>query len=733
MKMSRNKMKAGLRAKLFAVIFILVVIAVTAFAVYSIFQFSQFWNLIYDSNMEQDKIISETTNKSMLDYTVDRLQRQVESGADLVDAQFWSMKHDLELLALDVKDVFENPQNYMEKEVKEPDNADAGRLVCQLLYSSDAVKNDEQSLSLIRKIANFEPHMKGIIKEIDWLHDVGVALPEGVTIVCDRHPEDKTDENGRPLYYDPRKKANYNGTVENRKAYFAPMDYDEHHGAYKLSVGVPVYVNGELEAIVGGSRLLSDMGKMISRVGDDISTDSFICLLDDRGDVIFSELKEGDLAYDEDLHNNVFKSSNAELVGFAKKTGKDKKGIETLMIDGKKVYLSYAPLPTVGWTMLLGMPEESMEEPAKGLVAKVDRITEETLDKSSRMSQRARNMLLLQAAILILLSVVTSLRYSRKLVEPIKQLKDAGVRFIEREDTGLEHTHDFFGELNLHTGDEIEDLWKTMRDLERNIANSMHELKDATAEKERIGTELSVAARIQSDMLPKIFPPFPERDEFDLFSLMKPAKEVGGDFYDFFLTDEDHLCLVMADVSGKGVPAALFMMISRTLLKNLALSERKLSPGRVLFEANNKLFENNEECMFVTVWIGYVTISTGELIWANGGHEYPAICRKGGNFEIIEDKHGPGLGTFENMEFEENELRLEPSDILFLYTDGIPEAENTDEEFFGMERMLVSLDKCRGKEDPEEMAALIREEVGLFAGDREQFDDITMTFFVYRG
>ncbi|MBQ7463984.1 MAG: SpoIIE family protein phosphatase, partial [Lachnospiraceae bacterium] len=402
-------------------------------------------------------------------------------------------------------------------------------------------------------------------------------------------------------------------------------------------------------------------------------------------------------------------------------------------LDGEETYLAYAPLETVGWTMLVGVSKETLRQPSKELVAHVDEITYETLDRTKMMSENLKYALLLIAAGLIFLSVFTSLRYSRKLVRPIRVLKNAGVRFIEREDIGLKYTQDFFGDLNLYTGDETEDLWLTMRDLEQNFRTSMQKLEGITAEKERIDTELSIAARLQSDMLPKVFPAFPERQDFDLFAFMKPAKEVGGDFYDFFLTDDDHLALVMADVSGKGVPAAMFMVVARTMIKNLSLSEGCESPGRILETVNNNLCENNDECMFVTVWLGCITLSTGELKWASAGHEYPALCRTGGNFELIKDIHGPGLGTFEDIAFEEQSITLGKGDLLFLYTDGIPEATDEGGNIFGTERMTEALDKSREEKGLRDMASSVKSSVDAFVKDTPQFDDITMMMFEYRG
>lgn len=242
-------------------------------------------------------------------------------------------------------------------------------------------------------------------------------------------------------------------------------------------------------------------------------------------------------------------------------------------------------------------------------------------------------------------------------------------------------------------------------------------------EKERIGAELNVATQIQASMLPCVFPAFPEYEEFDIYASMNPAKEVGGDFYDFFLVDPDHLALVMADVSGKGVPAALFMMITKTLLKNAAQSG--LGPGAVLETVNNQLLENNEAGMFVTVWLGIYEISSGKLTAANAGHEYPAIKRADGSFTLFKDRHGFVMGGMEDVTYREYDLELHAGDILFLYTDGVAEATSKEKELYGTDRMLHALNQ-RENADAKELLLAVRTDIDLFVGEAEQFDDITM-------
>ena len=250
------------------------------------------------------------------------------------------------------------------------------------------------------------------------------------------------------------------------------------------------------------------------------------------------------------------------------------------------------------------------------------------------------------------------------------------------------------------------------------------------AERERIGNELHMASQIQLSMLPHKFPPFPDRPEFGIFASMTPAREVGGDFYDFFLVDDDHLCMIMADVSGKGVPAALFMMASKIILANNAMVGK--SPAEVLTDTNAAICSNNPKEMFVTVWLGILEISTGKLTAASAGHEYPALKRPDGGFGLVKDKHGIVVGGMDGVKYKEYELLLEPGSKLFLYTDGVPEATDANEEMFGTDRMLAALNEAPDA-PPETILSRVRGAVDAFVKDAEQFDDLTMLCVEYKG
>lgn len=245
-----------------------------------------------------------------------------------------------------------------------------------------------------------------------------------------------------------------------------------------------------------------------------------------------------------------------------------------------------------------------------------------------------------------------------------------------------------------------------------------------------VKAELNTATQIQHGMVPSIFPAYPERKEFDIHAAMYTAKEVGGDFYDFFLIDENHLAMVIADVSGKGVPAALFMMASKILIGDRTLMGG--TPSEVLDFVNKRICSNNQAEMFVTVWLGILDIKTGKVIAANAGHEYPVIRKKGGKFEILKDKHGFVVGGMDFVKYTDYEFTLNEGDSLFVYTDGIPEANNIDEELFGSERMLDALN-MNPDASSKDIIANVKNEVDKFVGDAEKFDDLTMLCIKYKG
>ncbi len=317
----------------------------------------------------------------------------------------------------------------------------------------------------------------------------------------------------------------------------------------------------------------------------------------------------------------------------------------------------------------------------------------------------------------------------RQVVRPIDLLTQATGAFIQNNEAELAEGTATVNVPAIRTGDEVELLANSFRQMEEDMISYIRSFMEITAEKERIGAELNVATQIQADMLPRIFPAFPDRAEFDIYATMDPAKEVGGDFYDFFLVDDDHLAVVIADVSGKGVPAALFMVIAKTLIKNHA--QNKDTPGEVFTQTNEQLCEGNDAGLFVTAWMGILEISTGKFIYVNAGHNPPLLKHADGCFEWLKSRPGFVLAGMEGSRYRENVLELTPGDTLYLYTDGVTEATNASQELFGEDRLLAALNEEPGL-PVNQLLPKIKGQIDSFVGEAEQFDDITMLGLSYR-
>ena len=370
----------------------------------------------------------------------------------------------------------------------------------------------------------------------------------------------------------------------------------------------------------------------------------------------------------------------------------------------------------------------TMMVPLKGSDGKVKALlcVQRQMDILARMRNSFISKIIITLICLVIIVIlVQSIFLHRTLLRPLKLISGEATRFSTENTVSQKKLTESISNI-----DEIGMLAGSVDRMEEQIQEYIDNITRAAAEKERVSTELDMATRIQESMLPSDYPAFPDRDEFDIFAKMTPAKEVGGDFYDFFLVDDDHLCVVMADVSGKGIPAALFTMASKIILKNNAVMGK--TPAEILKDTNNSICANNQLDMFVTVWLGILEISTGKLVAANAGHEYPVLKAPDRKYELIKDKHGFVIGGMSGMRYKEYELTMKPGSKLFLYTDGIPEATNAKEELFTNERMLNALNE-NPDADTKQTLLNVRIAVDEFVQDAEKFDDLTMLCLEYKG
>ena len=327
-----------------------------------------------------------------------------------------------------------------------------------------------------------------------------------------------------------------------------------------------------------------------------------------------------------------------------------------------------------------------------------------------------------------LASIVSMLLLRRYVIRPVKRLALSTKTFVPEED-GI-YSPEKICRDEIRSNSEIGELSRDIRAMQESIVENTAHLARMTAEKERVSTEMKLAAEIQANALPCDFPAFPGRTEFSLCASMTPARKVGGDFYDYFLIDNDHLALVVADVSDKGVPAALFMMVSKALIKTQLLNG--YDPATALDRVNQQLCGWNAAQMFVTVWAAVLEISTGKGLACNGGHMNPGLRRAGGEFGLIEYPHDLLVGVLKSARYHNREFELHPGDCLFVYTDGVTEATSESGKRFGNGKLTEALNACK-KGGPEEILRTVKNALDAFVGNAGQFDDLTMMCFEYKG
>ncbi|MDA8106906.1 MAG: SpoIIE family protein phosphatase [Nitrospiraceae bacterium] len=368
--------------------------------------------------------------------------------------------------------------------------------------------------------------------------------------------------------------------------------------------------------------------------------------------------------------------------------------------EGRETWACYAPVPSTGWSLAVLFPKEE-------LYSDVNR-----LKITAGLLAAAGIFMLSFVIVLISRSISRPLRAMAKATEEMARGNlDAPVPVVKSRD-------------------EVGILAESFRQMGESLKKYIRDLTETTAAKERIESELSIAHDIQMSILPKTFPAFPDRKEFDIYAFIEPAREVGGDFYDFFFIDDTHLCFVIADVSGKGVPSALLMAETKTLIKVTAMESK--SPDQILYSVNNELCRDNDTGMFVTIFVGILDTATGEVLYSNGGHNPPLTIGRDGKAEFLRVSPGLVAGVWENFEYVTGRLVLKEGETLFMYTDGVTEAMNPADELFSEERLLHSLMALSAKPIGE-MLGRLTEEIIFFAQGAPQSDDITMMALKFTG
>ena len=718
----RRVIFGSIRNKIFILILITVALFAAAFFLATGYQNKQLATLNAETAQEQRSNIAKTTEQEMTRVISSDLLRETDLESMITDKMFKDAKARVALLGEYATGIFAAPEKYPPKEWSGPDASNDGKLAAQVILADDVNPDDPALQTAVGLIANMSDLM---ISECDTFNtdNAYVALPEGAFLTVSRSAASWFREDGSQLSYDARSRFWYKQAVEAGKLIFTDVETDANTGELSLVCAMPVYgPDGELRAVIGTDLFLSKMQETIN--ASEKNGGGYHMVVNQDGHVIVSSLEDSEFqTQTSEEAEDLRRSKNTDLAVFVNNALAGKRNVKLVHLKDGNYYMAAAPVETAGWALICVFDEDEVTAPGRALQAQYAETQERaTAGYKEKSTQSTKIMILSLAALLALLSGI-ALWQGKRIVRPLNTMTQH-ISEIKGEN------REFKMEDTYRTGDEIEILANSFADMSRTTIEYIDQVRTVTAEKERIGAELNMAARIQNSMLPHIFPPFPERDEFDLYASMDPAKEVGGDFYDFFLVDEDHLCVVIADVSGKGIPAALFMMVSKLIVQSYALLGQ--NPGEILTSANDAICSNNQAEMFVTVWVGILEISTGKLTAANAGHEFPALMRAGGEFELFQDKHGFVIGGLEGVKYKQYELQLEPGDKLFVYTDGVAEATDAKEELFGTDRMLKALNEAKDQ-GPKELLHSVRQSIDQFVQDAEQFDDLTMLCVAYRG
>ncbi|MBR3458124.1 MAG: SpoIIE family protein phosphatase, partial [Selenomonadaceae bacterium] len=588
---------------------------------------------IYDARqetMETGRHMGVAAGESMERVIVHQGQKRLSAvakeKAHVVDRELRTLKEDTEYVALMMERMLSRPEGHPSRSLKSAENGTIARAEAYI-YLSPGVRSPEARAAFaseLDKVSGIADTLENMARSYEGYQGyVVVASKKGYMFSADMLPPEQ-----EYVYYPEEAFSTF--VPQERPWYQKPMQagkstvgdiYVSVEGFPSLSYGMPYRDGKEFAGVANITLSLQSLYQSMTDKGLSASDINFI--LNDKGEVVLSSEKEGVLAAD-DSHRDLRQSSEGSLVEKAKSMVAGHNGVVSLTLNGERYYLAYEPIPSMGWSLGTMVKAGDIIAPAQEARASV-RAEAEDFAVSMEAFFR-RNLWEMEAILLVILAVLAeaSQLAAERFVQPILALTE-GVRDIARGNLDKK--------LDIRTGDEIEELSDSVNHMAGELKDYMANVARVTADKQRIATELSLASGIQEGMLPTVFPKVTDGSSYEIFATMEAAKSVGGDFYDFYGLDKEHLAITMADVSGKGVPAALFMMISKTILKNNALMAAHANPAvkvdwaAIMELSNRQLCENNEEMMFVTVFFGVMNIKTGEFVYANGGHNAPLLGR----------------------------------------------------------------------------------------------------------
>lgn len=664
---------------------------------------------------------AENSQEALIQRAKLALEQTAFDKANELDENLGKVKKDVIILSNMMTNIASNPEEYHSRNIFEPSKNDIDKITAQLLFSSEVV---DKSSPILRQEIGLTANIQDFLIQINTNSNViissYVASKNGFTIMVDRFAGRKFQNSDiNPDFYNATSRPWYIQAKKEDKTIFTDIVIDALGGGPCIICATPYYANGQFAGVVGMGTFLDNINEIIlnTKIGDN----GFGFVINKQGQIIASPHTTGDLITGINNIKDLRQSTNTSLADAVQKIINEKAGLTEANIDGKDYYLAYAPMKNTDWYFVTAMEVDTVIAPAKETHENIINIATEYMDNLSEKTKMTVIGMIISISILLFFITYIGWSLADYLTKPIRQLSK-GVQQIAMGN--------FNGKLNIHTGDEIESLAISFNAMTTELQTYIKNLEQITAEKERIATELNVATNIQKNMLPCIFPPYPDRKDFDIYAVMYPAKEVGGDFYDFYLLDENHLVITIADVSDKGIPAAMFMVITKTILKNFAMSMTSPDDFSAVVQcANRQLCENNEEMMFVTVFMGMLDLKTGKFIYVNAGHTPPMIRHKhkdDSTFEYLPVEKNCVLGINEEAQFKQQEVYLKQGDELFLYTDGVTEAINKEKKLYSIERLYSNLNKINQKSSCQDILRDVKLSIDDFAQGMYQSDDITM-------
>ena len=720
MKKYKNLVIGGIQQKVFNLVLVTILLLVAAYTAVILYQTSSLKTLTGETNQRQKEAIAEISGTTMDAVVADSLVSKTEMAAMLADDLFTKLSSTVQILADSAEALLQAPELYPARPFALPDAAMDGKITLQLVGETGSMPEDPATLEKLGLLANLSDVMTALYRNAGT-SSVYIAVPEGYMLCVDDKSGARIDEQGNVRTIPIRERPWYVGAAQSNSIFFTDVLQDTFTGEIGITCTIPIRQNGRLVAVAAADMFLDQMAEAVSNSGDVVH---YTCIINNQGHVVFSPQNQGTLrARTAEEAEDLRFSEQTDLAAFVRDALNGKTGVRELDLDGDRVYLAGAPVETLGWAVVSLVDKAATERPAVMMQEQFDSALNEATASYNQGVAHSKQTILILILLILVLGSAAALTVSKRIVKPLETMTQK-VRSLGGKNL------QFMMEDDYRTGDEIEILAESFATLSARTLQYVDQVQRVTAEKERIGAELTMANAIQRSQLPRLFPPFPNRHEFNLFATMKPAKEVGGDFYDFFMVDNDHVALVMADVSGKGVPAALFMMVTRMLIKSRIQSGE--SPSEALTNVNRQLCESNELGFFVTAWLAVLEISTGKGVAVNAGHEHPVLRRSGEKYELILYRHSLALAALDGVQFKQHEFQLCPGDSIFVYTDGVTEATSSEKELFGTERMLESLNKEPDAE-PDEILANVMGDINRFMDGEDQFDDITMMCLKYNG